>query len=876
MWHHFTFECLGFREVCMLFLFRKLGNIPLLAMILCGSVLGSGLTAQSAVAVVNCSTPTGTLSTSMVICTDNGNIISRAPISTSGTYSQEIVTTIDPSTTTLNSVSQITAPAGWSLSYFNGSTWSQTTPPNANAWAQVTKVKASGPLRSEGSENGNQVASRSQTVALAQSGSFTAGGGGDGWSVIFDNRDHIFNIWHHDGGNNNPSVDCHTRSGSSCGPGWPFALSPFHTNMQSEGWVDNTNNHLWFATNTSTSSSSSTGFACVDLSNLTAGPTWCGGSSTSAFVAAGNSGGSGFNFTGGLANSGTRLFTWETSTGNLLCVDTALNNGNGGVCQNQPVSFSGVNSAPWGGNPNGGSTLLSHGGKLYGSAGTKAMCIDPITFTACSGWPITLSKPGFALFPLPNSSGVIIGLCFIDTENTGPSNSANAAQAALTANNPCFNFTGTSITRPSSLLLYTSSAFGGYGKNPEVSGSRVYWAASWVSDPNYYCWDASLNSGAGGNCANWPIANWPTYTIQIDPLNNNCLWSNNDYGQITPWDAFTGSAGCTTPPSTVEFDPSLIIPRLSCSTSNANQTWKNFSLTAPAATTYTSAVLTVTTENGSPISGFTSIPITGSRVVDLSGLSLTSSGQHPKFFVTFAWSGNGTPSAPTGSVTAVGGQAELCISPVTITALCPTTLGPLPVVPNQFTTAYADGSATLSNTTQTLSQATTSLALITPTLASCSSTLSGTATSSSTGAPVSGVTVTLLDSNNNPILSGGSPVTTTTNQSGTYSFGTLVFGSYRVSFSNVNSSSTVSSASVALGGTGTTTAVSGIAISAPATLSLNQDGVVNAIYVVSPSSPQANSLASTGLRLLPTLLGLTALAVLLGMCMVYLRRRSTK
>ncbi|MDH6240046.1 SdrD B-like domain-containing protein [Aurantimicrobium minutum] len=836
-------------------------------LLVAGVLTGTTLSATQASAVASCSATTGSVSTSMVICTENGTVISRAPIASTGTYSQEIITTIDPATTTISSTNQISAPAGWTLSYFDGTSWSSTTPANSNAWAAVTKIKASGPLISQGSENGNQIASRSQTVALAQSGSFTAAGGGDGWSVIFDNTDHIYNIWHHDGSSNNPSVDCHTRSGSTCGPGWPFALSPYHTNTQSEGWVDNTNKHLWFATN----SSSATGFACVDISNLITGPVWCGGSSSSAFIAAGAAGGNGFNLTGGLANIGTRLFTWENTTGKLLCVDTALNNGNGGLCASQPATFSGVTSAPWGGNAGGGSTLLASGGKLYGSAGTTAVCIDPVTFALCSGWPLTLTKPGYAVFQLPNASGQIIGLCFIDKQDTGPSTGANAAQAADPANNPCYSLSGVQLTRPASLLLYTSSAFGGYGKNPEVSGSRVYWAASWVSDANYYCWDASLNSGAGAYCPNWPISNWPTYTIQLDPLNNNCLWSNNDYGQIKPWDAVRGVVGCTTPPSTVEFDPNLVIPRLGCSTGAANQSWKNFALTAPAATTYNSATLTVMTADGTPIPGYISIPISGSRIVDLSGLAISTSGTNPKFAVSFTWSGVGTPAAPTGSVTAVGGQAELCMTPVTLTVPCPTTLGPLPTAPTQTSVVLADGSAVLSGNTQVLTQATTSLSMTSPALASCASTLSGTALSAATSTPISGVTVSLLDSNNNPILSGGQPVTATTNLNGTYSFGTLVFGSYKVRFPDLNNYSTVATSSVALGGNGTTNASAGTVISAASTLAQNQNGVINATYVV--TAAPAGSLASTGNQSLQMWSITAALSVIGGAFLAFLVRR---
>jgi hypothetical protein len=799
------------------------------------STVVAGISVSPAVAVETCSSPAGANDVSLIICEESGTLIARAPLSASGDFTQEMSITIDPAKTPLSASNQIVAPAGWTISYFNGTSWSTTAPAAPNEWSAVTKVKAVGPFNSQGIDNGQQITSRSQTVALAQSGSFTGGAGGDGWSVFFDDNNHVFNIFHHNGGTqHNPAVDCHTRTGGSCGPGWPYALSPYQTNNQSEGWVDNTNKHLWFETNTDTG----TGFACLDLNDLATGPSWCGGTAAAAFVQTGTNGGGSYGETGALAAVGTRVFTWETDTGKLMCADTALNGGLGGVCPDQPISFSGVSSAPYGG----GQSLLAHNGKLYGVAGTKAICINPLTFASCSGWPFDLSNPGLGMFVLPGASGIAVGICFIDTQDTGNAGGVNYANATSTSINPCYDFSGSAITRPSSLVLRVSNAYSTYGKNPETAGSRVYWAASWVNDGHYYCWDAALNSGAGAYCGNWPISSWPTYTIQVDPLNSNCLWSNADSGGIKTWDAVRGASGCQTPPSTVEFDPNLIVPRMRCNVPAAITGWKSFSISSPAATTYSSASLTVTKNNGDPIANWTNVTVPGTRIVDLSQLPLAETGQNPKFLLTFAWTGTGSPTAPTASVAALAGQPELCITPQIVTSNCPTTLGPLTSIPAEVSNVLADGVASLSGTDTSLVQASKAVSLNIPMLANCSAQLAGKATRSDGTTPIVGATVTLLDGSGNQILVNGSPVTTTTNQTGHYSFGTLTVGVYKVQFADRDTNATVQSSVVAQGGSGTTTSIAGLVTSEATTLAIGQNGVVDAIYVVT----EEPSLASTG------------------------------
>ena len=94
------------------------------------------------------------------------DLTASMPVSASGTVSQEIVQTIDPTKVKLTSASDITYPAGWTLSYCSGAAtncddsanFSATAPANAAAWAAVKAVKATGTLVSEGSEGGRQLA----------------------------------------------------------------------------------------------------------------------------------------------------------------------------------------------------------------------------------------------------------------------------------------------------------------------------------------------------------------------------------------------------------------------------------------------------------------------------------------------------------------------------------------------------------------------------------------------------------------------------------------------------------------------------------------------------------------------------------------------
>jgi CshA-type fibril repeat protein len=286
---------------------------------------------------------------------------------------------------------------------------------------------------------------------------------------------------------------------------------------------------------------------------------------------------------------------------------------------------------------------------------------------------------------------------------------------------------------------------------------------------------------------------------------------------------------------------------MGCSQTDAISAWNNFTLTGPASGKYTSAYLTVTQSDGTAIAGWTNVAITGSRIIDLSSLTAAQSGQQPIFKVHFNGRTGSSPADDAkATVTATGAEPELCITP-DIHYYCPTTLGTVTSLAAQSVSLSADGTVTLPNTTVvSLTSASTNVSLSTPSVASCSSNLTGTAAGAGGGRGVPGVTVTLLDGSGNPVYQPNSSwlTTTVTDSNGNYAFNNLAWGTYSVSFPNASANMTVSSASVATGGSGTTAASAGLAVSNGSTLSSGNNGVINAAYILPPIAPSRTQIGA--------------------------------
>lgn len=728
-------------------------------------------------------------------------ITGGVPVAQPGTVAQTITQSFDPSRLRLTGSSGIVAPSGWTLSYSSDGTTFGAAPGTPSGWASIRAVRATGSISSGGDANGFQIASGTGTGSVPPSGAFSAAGGGDGWDVSFDDDAHVYNVWHHDGywgtGFSTPGIDCHTRTGASCGPGWPFSLripagqtgpggvvgQPwYHTNDESMSWVDTANARVWIPTNLNDGlAGSGTGFVCVDVSDLTVGPGWCGGNITNAFVRLGPTLCGGRNCALGLAAAAGKLFAWDTGTGDLICLDPLAERSGGlpgAACTGQPFSFTGITSV---GLDN--QTLTEAQGMVWGSAAGTAICFDPVTLAECSGWsggPASLagSSPWpNMVFDVPQADGSAGAVCFVRT---------NTASPTFNTDRGCFAADGSSSTAltgshaGSALMSYVAGATTSAvtPKAGQTSGTRIYWSdAAWFGGGKIYCFDTSLASGAGAACANWPVST-SAYTATIDSQNPNCIWTNTDSGAITTIDAVTGGSTCVTPPSTATFSAPVMVPRLACTQASSIRQWRNLRLIGPSASTYSTATVTVLTASGQVVSGWNRVPIpAGSRTVDLSGLSVQASGLSPQFRVALADKTTNDPIQ--AEVSVVGDAPQLCL-PLEAQAACPVAPARVPGAMPTPAPAVVTGRGQAqpsSGPAEEFDPGTASIAMSAPSDASCLGTISGTATMQGSSSPVPGATMRLLDS-------GGAVVaTTTTDPTGAYAFDRLTAGSgYRVEF----------------------------------------------------------------------------------------------
>ena len=788
------------------------------------------------------------------------DLTATAPVAVAGTTQQEIIQDIG-SQLRLSSTTDIIAPAGWVISYStDGTTWTTTAPTTATGWNAVTKIKANGQLISQGADsNGRQIASTDANAGQPTTGQFptTSGSSGDGWDVFFDDGGRLYNVWHHNGGGSNQSMDCFLRSGVRCNGTWPYLLTSssftFHTNEQSTGVYDPIDKEIWFPTVYTAGGVNQVGFACVRVDDITLTNKWCGGSAASAFVSAGAAGNivgttcmniSGntalYTCTGGLAISNGRLFSWHVSTGDLMCVDIRANGGAGAPCSSGGlIDFGGTLTDVSSTGNRWRPLVLEWGGRIYGNGGqySRAVCVDAATGSACAGWtnPRTISNRATRIFQLPTPVGGVAGVCFVALDRGDAPT--------------CFDSSGIDITSTLTSNFKTSidgtyrSTYDAYGAILYNHQTRLYWGdAGWGAGAGrIYCWDFGTNSW----CRNWTSSGIAdtNYQIVLDPYNPNCLWSNSHDGIIQTYDTYSGTPGnCAVPAPTAIFDAGVVVPRMACSSVDAIQGWRSFVLTTTS--TYTSATLTVKNTAGTAMTGWTNIAIPGNNTVDLTTLPIADSGQSPTFTVTFT--GRTTSGDVSARITAVGGAPQLCLRP--IAPLCPTgttfTAGQFAATTTAVT---ADGNATAGATVTPLTQATANVSIGAMTPSLCTSSLSGTARdNAATPNAIAGATVTLTDSTgttlNYPSDYGvtalrGQPITATTDASGNYSFPNIAPGAYKVSFRDVSTAEVISS-TVTTGGSGTTTetttAVTSL-LSPVTTITTATPGVVNAVYAVMPT-----------------------------------------
>ena len=846
--------------------FRRQGRIALVLVLTLVMLSNSlGVSAAGVLTLQVDYTPDSSETATEVTPGNKVDLTAVAPVSVAGTTNQMVSIEIEPSLV-LKQSSDVRSPVGWTVSYStNGSTWTTVAPTTEVGWAAIRHVKAEGPLVSEGTDSsGRQIASTDANAMQPTTGSFptTSGSSGDGWDVFFDDQGRLFNVWHHNGGGSNPSVDCFLRTGVRCNGTWPYLLASntgtsffMHTNEQSSGVYDPIAKEIWFPTVYTSGGVNQVGFACIRTDDITLTNKWCGGSAESAFVSAGIdgnivgtvcSGGSStrlYDCTGGIAKSGNRIFSWHTARGDLMCVDISANSGAGAPCSSGGLTDFGASLTNVASTGNRWRPIVMEwNGNIYGNGGqyAKAVCVVASTGLPCTGWTNAraINAKSTRIFKLPTAQGSVAGVCFA---------SLDTADGFST----CFDENGIDIT--GSLTSNFKARFDGtyrstydaYGGILYSYNTRLYWGdANWAAGQGrIYCWDFALDNW----CRNWTINGITdtNYQIVLDPYNPNCLWSNSHDGIIQTYDTATATMGnCAVPAPTAVFDAGAALPRMACAQANAIQEWKSFTLTADFV--YTSATLSIKTEAGSAITGWTNvaIPSTAPKTVNISTLAVATSGQRPTF--TVAFNGRTEYGDVSARITAVGGSPELCLRPTANS--CPT--GPvfqLSELAASTSVVDATGTATAGTTITPFTPATTTVNIGAKSASACTASLSGTALTTA-GSPVAGALVTITNSAGTPLVYPddygdvslrGREVSVVTSSTGQYSFPNVVPGAYAVRFSDV-ATAAVTSSVVTAGVTGESTSTDSSTsvttlVSKISTISTSVAGVVNATYTVFPT-----------------------------------------
>ena len=594
-------------------------------------------------------------------------LVAELSVPGTGTFSNEIVQQIDPTKIVLSSAADITAPAGWTVSYStDGTTFTTVAPTTLTGWRAVRAVKAAGSGEvASGSPVGRGDAT-APTGGVASIPRFSTLG--DGYDVILDKFGHVFNMWHHDGNGGGPALDCHLRTGERCGGGWPFFTGTTSLYF-STGFIDEVTGHLWFPTD----SGPDLGFACIDIADVTT-PGFCRGGDAKGFVRLDQKYHWGYDMIGRSTRVGDKVFAQSPWGGKLLCLDMAASDRAGAPCAGEPYVVPGLGNFHL---PD--LALGAQGGRVYISSDTQATCFDPATNSLCAGaWPVSITEPSTFVYAQPDSSGSIVAMCFLS--HRGPTTG-------------CFSPTGASVPSNPGLaaVLQIDPDWGYpsiYPKNPVTVGSKV------LTSDGGWGWDGSrghcFDVATGSNCVGWPQVIAHNYTLTLDPYNNNCVWTNGDDGVIRSFTISPARPGCA--PTATQV---VGLPRTTGAVSCGPKTIESAgyiaaTMSAPAPTAYSTATATVLDTNGDPISGWTDIPVTGARRLDLSALTTSATGPRPSVRVTYTGLASSAPATRFQFEVAKASFA-LCVSYM---KACPSGPGLFSDVPGSTSTVDVSASAT--------------------------------------------------------------------------------------------------------------------------------------------------------------------------------------
>lgn len=659
----------------------------------------------------------------------------------------------------------VVAPQGWTLEYTtDGTSWSSTLPGNTSS---IRGVRTAGSVQSIGFSNGLQtsITSAPSSIKQATVGSLSITGGGDGYDVFMDEAyTKIFNVWHHSSPN---QIDCHSLfTGARC-TGYPIAMpNNLGTNDRSTGIV--VGSKVWVAAGYG--SNPGGGFACFLVA---------GGLCNTSFVSLTTNVYTGaYSNVGNMERIGQYLFTQNFKDGKVLCLDTVTE----AACSQMPTGGFDLGTSYTQSYP---SNLLVIGNKLFSNDGRGLVgCLNATTWARCSGWstPWSTSRV-YHVFALPNANGDVVAVCAFDVSSAG-----------------CVNFDKTPYTTPASLNtsraafplsnIAIGSAVGGYESTPRTAGTRLYWVNMvWDNSQSggiITCWDAALNSGAGGTCSfsGQSSISDESYALTIDPQNADCLWTNDNNGNIESFDAVTGNAGCPVPTDAVVQIPySVAVPRYSCTEAGRIRQWDSIALSATGVSL--SSMKVTIKKNGLSIPGWSNVSADANGRVNLSTLSVSVSGTQPTFEITAPGLTNTQAQTITGDVKYLSDAPQLCVN-LTPLATCPVGVGlaqsstvPRPNSGVELTVVNA-GNGSTQNFSSNQSVTRTSMN-------NCVGILNGNAsvTTGSGSVAIPNATIQLKDSNGNVVA------TTTTDSSGNYAFNNAYPHSYTVHLASNSQAATV-------------------------------------------------------------------------------------
>lgn len=711
-------------------------------------------------------------------------------VSSVDSSTQEIIQSIDSTKVRLTSATDVTAPAGWTVTFSTDGTTFSSTP---SSWAAVVKVKASGTVNSGGSTiDGKQITTTTATTpGTVNTVDGASRAGGDGYDTEFDSRGYLYNTYHHNYADG--ALDCRKRSdGSFCGPNWPFGLASkgFSSNFASTQFFDEVYKHLWLPVSDRTTG---TGFLCIDVSDVQT-PAFCGGSKAAAWHLVQSRANANEAGVTDIIGSNGKVYAWDMQAPRVLCYDYLANNGLGADCTSMPTfsrlvagTIRTTNNIPFT-----YSGFKAAFGNIYGQLNGVVTCFNAVTQAKCTGWAefdyvLGTNSSVKILYVQPNAAGEIAGVC-------------------STADAQCFASDGTRFAANATVQAgLTQGQMSYWNGAVERAGSKLLWTSYFDLPSTTYCYDYATSSA----CAGWAAStfkisgvgqlntgSWRIYTLKTDPLSDNCMWTNGDLAQgIKQFTISTAQPGCSIKVDTVSYPQSAVQPRLTCDVGN-DVAYDKFTIGgATVGVDYSSANLTIIKANGEvAVSGgktWSNLPFNASGSVDLSSLAFADLGLGSTFKVTYL---NRTSHNPTtGTLTMMSESAQLCLE-VTTNVACPNTTQ-ISNLPTQVT-SFSASAATVSSTGARIDYNVSSedLSIAPPAVASaCGFQLRGivahlvsTTSFPSTIKPLAGAVATLHDSNGVAIIdpSSGNPITATSKADGTYTFGIVKPGSYKVSFAD--------------------------------------------------------------------------------------------